>query len=53
MKNTLTKWQTPLALLVLLILSFGLLIPQLGFYWDDWPVILTGRLAGAAGYQAF
>jgi hypothetical protein len=43
----------PVWLLVLLILSFGLLIPWLGFYWDDWPVILTGKLQGAAGFWQF
>lgn len=29
----------PLALLALCLLSFGLLAPHLGFYWDDWPTI--------------
>lgn len=33
-------WTTPLALLVLCVAAYGLLIPQLGFYWDDWPVIM-------------
>ena len=40
--------KVPLAVLVLCILSFGLLIPFLGFYWDDWLVIFhaqTGRSA--------
>lgn len=27
----------PAALLVLSLVSFGLLIPRLGLYWDDWP----------------
>ena len=31
------------ALLILLVLAFGLLIPLLGYYWDDWPAILTIR----------
>lgn len=43
----------PLGLLILLFLAFGLMIPWLGFYWDDWPVILTGRLLGVEGYTAF
>ena len=43
----------PLALLALLVLSFGLLIPWLGFYWDDWPAIMVARLQGIGGYWAF
>jgi len=48
LRNSVPAW-----LLVLLLLSFGPLIPWLGFYWDDWPVILTGRLQGAAGFWQF
>jgi hypothetical protein len=43
----------PLALLGLLIISFGLLIPALGFYWDDWPVLLTHKLLGSEGLWQF
>jgi hypothetical protein len=43
----------PLALLLLSILSFGLLIPWLGYYWDDWPVILMTRLQNAQGFWNF
>jgi hypothetical protein len=43
----------PLALLLLCIVSFGLLIPWLGYYWDDWPVILMTRLQGAQGFWNF
>lgn len=53
MKFSFTARWVPLALLVLVIFSFGLMIPLLGFYWDDWPVILTGRLRGAAGFWQF
>ena len=35
------EWSVPIALLILSILSFGLLIPTLGFYWDDWEGILV------------
>ena len=42
-----------MALFVLSVLSFGLLIPWLGFYWDDWPVILITRLQGASGFWDF
>ena len=43
----------PLVLLLLCLISFGLLIPWLGFYWDDWPFILMGRLQGARGFIEF
>jgi hypothetical protein len=43
----------PLALLGLLVMAFGVLIPALGFYWDDWPVILTHRLLGNEGLWDF
>lgn len=52
-KRLLSRWSVPLALLALLVFTFGLVIPFLGFYWDDWPVILTGRLQGASGYVQF
>ncbi len=28
---------TPLFLVIITLLAYGLLIPWLGFYWDDWP----------------
>lgn len=43
----------PLLLLLLLGAAFGLLIPWLGFYWDDWPVIFITRLQGAEGLLDF
>ncbi len=36
----------PIAFLVLSILSFGLLIPNLGFYMDDWPYVFYAKLMG-------
>ena len=33
------RWGIPLAIFLLCALTFGPLITQLGFYWDDWPVI--------------
>lgn len=38
------NWTIPIILLCLCIVSFGLLIPKLGFYWDDWETILVIRL---------
>jgi hypothetical protein len=44
----------PLALLVYCLISFGILIPWLGFYWDDWPSIYTLHVLGPIGFiQAF
>ena len=33
------SWSVPVALLIITILAYGLLIPFLGYYFDDWPVI--------------
>lgn len=44
------EWTFPIILLLLCIASFGLLIPQLGFYWDDWAKTLVNRLFGLSGY---
>ena len=40
----------PLALLVYCLISFGLLIPWLGFYWDDWPSIYYLHVLGPKGF---
>ena len=53
MKFQLKDWTVPLALLVACILSFALLIPALGFYWDDWPFLVTARLQGPGGFYDF
>jgi hypothetical protein len=39
----------PLALLLLTLLAYGLLLPRLGFYWDDWPWVWTAHHLGPAG----
>ncbi len=36
----------PFAFLALCVLSFGLLIPRLGFYMDDWPYVFYANLKG-------
>ncbi len=41
----------PVALLVFAFLSYGILAPSLGFYWDDWPMIWFAHSLGPAGYQ--
>jgi hypothetical protein len=53
MKMKFSTKTVPLALLILCVVSFGLLIPYLGFYWDDWAKILVARLYGLAGYWQY
>jgi hypothetical protein len=40
-------------LLVLCILAFGLFIPWLGYYWDDWPVVVSTYLRGVGFFWEF
>jgi len=39
-----SNWVPPLLFLVVLTFAFGLLLPKLGFYWDDWPPILIEKM---------
>jgi hypothetical protein len=46
----------PLVLLGICLVSFGIFLPQLGFYWDDWMTLYltyTYRDPSALVYQAF
>lgn len=43
----------PLTLLVLSVLAYGLLIPSLGYYWDDWPYAWINHMYGPAGYPDY
>lgn len=53
MKKYLTIRTVPAALLLVCILAFGLLIPWLGFYFDDWPVITLARLQPVSAFWKF
>lgn len=53
MLQRLRNWAMPLGLLAVLIASFGLLIPWLGYYWDDWTVLITARMRGIPGYWEY
>jgi hypothetical protein len=44
-----TEKSVPFALLVALVLAFGLLIPWLGFYHDEWHFIYYDAILGAKG----
>lgn len=48
-KMQLPTWSIPLALLAVCVLAFGLLIPWLGFYQDDWHFVYYAYTRGAAG----
>jgi hypothetical protein len=43
----------PWLLLGVLLLAYGLLIPWLGFYWDDLPILWIGKTYGAAGLRDY
>lgn len=53
LKTHFSSRTVPFALLILCLLSFGLLIPLLGLYWDDWPAIMTIRLFGVNEFWDF
>lgn len=40
----------PFALLFFSFISYGLLIPWLGFYWDDWPAVWYLHSFGPSGF---
>jgi hypothetical protein len=55
-KIIITENWVPLVLLGICVMSFGILIPQLGYYWDDWMHLYltnTYKDPGALVYQAF
>ena len=39
-----SPWFYPLALLFIGIIAYGLMLPRLGFYWDDWEGVYLYRL---------
>lgn len=46
-------WSVPLALLAACVLSYGILIPWLGFYWDDWAFVWISQKLGAPGLTRY
>jgi hypothetical protein len=42
----LSNFTPPIVLVGVAVLAFGLLLPKLGFYWDDWPVVFLGKTHG-------
>jgi hypothetical protein len=43
-----SPWFYPLALLLIGVLAYGLVIPYLGFYWDDWESVYLYHLHNPA-----
>jgi hypothetical protein len=43
----------PLILLLVTLVTYGLFIPWLGFYWDDWPVLMMYKFFGTGAYADF
>jgi hypothetical protein len=44
-------WIAILTILLTCIAAFGLLLPSLGFYWDDWMIIYLVKMRGLAGLK--
>lgn len=44
------KFTVPAVILMLVLLAYGLLIPWMGFYWDDWPFAWFLRFFGPAEF---
>jgi hypothetical protein len=52
-RDTLPAWLLILALALLALVTFGVWLPKLGFYWDDWAKILVNRIWGPQAYWAY
>ncbi|KAA3645033.1 MAG: hypothetical protein DWQ07_16690 [Chloroflexi bacterium] len=48
-----SKWFAPLLFMGVLLVGFGLMVPWLGYYWDDWPVIYLADTQGIGAYWDF
>jgi hypothetical protein len=44
------NWGLPFIFLALTIIAYGLLLPQTGFYWDDWPFVWIAKFLGPADF---
>ena len=53
LRVNLSNRAVPFVLLLATVLSFGLLIPWLGFFWDDWPVIFIIKTEGVRGLWGY
>ncbi len=54
LKNlNLPAWAEPLVILLVCVLAYGLVIPWLGFYWDDWAFLYIRTQLGAEGLTRY
>ncbi len=51
-KLTLRTWIIPVALLAVCVLSYGMLVTRLGYYWDDWTAVWYIRFLGPGSFQS-
>lgn len=47
------KYSIPLLLFGICVLSYGILIPTLGLYWDGWPYMWQYHVFGPSGFPEF
>lgn len=47
---TFPTWTFPLFLVLIALMVYGILLPSLGFYWDDWAKISVSKIFGLDGY---
>lgn len=52
-KFQLPHWSIPVAIILFCFLSYGILIPSLGIYWDDWETILIIRQFPASEFWQY
>ncbi len=52
-RRSVPEWIFPLALLALLLLTYGPFLNQLGYYWDDWVFAWIRIHLGAPGLRAY
>jgi hypothetical protein len=43
-------WGIPLLFFLITLIAYGLLLPQTGFYWDDWPFVWIAKFLGPAEF---
>ncbi len=48
-----SNWLPPAILFFFALISFGIYIPRLGLFGDDWIYLYSYHVAGSAGYPAF
>ena len=51
--KALPVWVQPFLLLVIAIAAYGVVIPWLGFYWDDWAFLFIRTQLGAEGLARY